>query len=97
MKLHTSFRIGGPADFFVNLKNVEQIKNVKRFASENNIPFTIVGNGTNLLVRDKGIRGIIAKLDFDELKVDEDSGIAIVSADYPVSKFARKCAGFRSF
>lgn len=92
MKKHTSFKIGGPADFFVKLKSIEQLKSVKNLADKENIPFTIIGNGTNLLVKDNGIRGIVIKLDFDKLEIDKKTKTAIVSADFPVSKFARKCA-----
>ena len=92
MQKHTSFKIGGPADFFVMLKDVEELKNVKNLARKNEIPFFVIGNGTNLLVRDKGIRGIVAKLDFQKLEIDEKSGKVVVSGDYPVSKLARKCA-----
>lgn len=92
MKKHTSFKIGGPADFFVKVKNIDQLKNIKKLAYENNIPFVIVGNGTNLLVKDNGIRGIVAKLDFNKIEIDSDSGIIRVSGDYPVSKLSRRCA-----
>lgn len=95
MKQHTSFRIGGPADFFVILKDLEQLKKVKSFAIKNNIPFFIIGNGSNLLIRDNGIRGIVAKLDFNKLEINEDNGKVVVSSDYPVSKLARKCAKLR--
>lgn len=94
MKNHTSFKIGGPADFFVTLKNVEEVKRVKKFSIENNIPFYIVGNGSNLLVKDNGIRGIVGKIDFDKIEIDEENGKVIVSSDYPVSKLARKCAKY---
>lgn len=92
MKNHTSFKIGGPADFFVKLKNIEQLKNVKELALKNNIPFVIIGNGSNLLVKDKGIRGIVGKLVFEQLKINQETGKITVSADYPVSKLARECA-----
>lgn len=92
MKNHTSFKIGGPADFFVKFKNIDELKKVKSFAISNNIPFYIIGNGSNLLVRDKGIRGIVGKIEFDKIKIDEKTGKVIVSSDYPVSKLARKCA-----
>ena len=92
MKQHTSFKIGGPADFFIIIKNIKELKEVKKFALENNIPFYIVGNGSNLLVKDNGIRGIVVKLDFNKLEIDGDSGKVVVSGDYPVSKLARKCA-----
>ena len=95
MKNHTSFKIGGPADFFVIVKNIEQLKNVKKIALENNIPFYIIGNGSNLLVKDNGIRGIVVKIDFDKIEIDEKSGKVVVSSDYPVTKLARKCAKLR--
>jgi len=73
MKNHTSFKIGGPADFFVKLKNIEQLKNVKELAFQKNIPFMIIGNGSNLLVQDKGIRGIVGKLDFNQLDIHTET------------------------
>ena len=72
MKNHTSFKIGGPADFFVILKNIEELKEVKKLSLENNIPFYIVGNGSNLLVKDNGIRGIVAKIDFNKIEIDKE-------------------------
>ena len=72
MKNHTSFKIGGPADFFVILKNIEELKEVKKLSLENNIPFYIVGNGSNLLVKDNGIRGIVAKIDFNKIEFDKE-------------------------
>lgn len=89
--MHTSFKIGGPADFFIILKSVQELKDIQNFVKEYNIPFFIIGNGSNLLVRDKGIRGIVAKLDFNKLQILDD-GVVTVSSDYPVSKLARKCA-----
>jgi len=73
MKKHTSFKIGGPADFFVKIKNIEQLKNIKKLAFDNNVPFNIIGNGSNLLVKDGGIRGIVAKIDFDKIQIDQDT------------------------
>jgi UDP-N-acetylmuramate dehydrogenase len=90
MKLHTSFKIGGPADFFIILNSLQELKEIQRFSKENNIPFLIVGNGSNLLVRDKGIRGIVAKLEFNKLEIVEEK--VVISSDYPVSKLSRKCA-----
>lgn len=59
---HTSFKIGGPADVMVMPESVEDIKKVLSFARAKNIPFFILGLGSNILVRDKGIRGIVIKL-----------------------------------
>lgn len=62
MKNHTSIRIGGPADIMVLPTKTEQISNIIQVCRKNNIPFFVMGNGTNLLVRDEGIRGVVIKL-----------------------------------
>ena len=61
MSKHTSFKIGGNADIYVKAKIVEDIKYVLNLANEKNIPITIIGNGSNILVKDKGIRGIVIR------------------------------------
>lgn len=53
MSKHTSFKIGGPADIFVKPKNVEELKNLIELAKKNNIQTTVIGNGSNLLVKDR--------------------------------------------
>lgn len=73
MKKHTSFKIGGPADFYIKINNIDNLKFIINLCSENNIPLTVIGNGTNLLVKDKGIRGIVIKIDFKELVVENDN------------------------
>ncbi len=62
MSQHTSFRIGGNADLFVCVKNKEQLRSVLKIAKENGIPFFVLGNGSNLLVSDKGIKGVVISL-----------------------------------
>ncbi len=62
MKKHTSFRIGGPADCLALPQNEEELKALLRKAAEQSVPVTLIGNGSNLLVRDKGIRGLVIKL-----------------------------------
>lgn len=69
---HTSFKIGGPADMFVIVNNIEELEYLLRTAKENKISSTCVGNGTNLLVKDKGIRGITFKLNFKEIKIENE-------------------------
>lgn len=59
MSKHTSFRIGGPADFFVQPANEEELWNALHLARQEKVPFFIVGNGSNLLVSDEGFRGMI--------------------------------------
>jgi UDP-N-acetylmuramate dehydrogenase len=58
MSKHTSFRIGGPADVFVT-PSLEQLPEVIKIAKESGVPVTVMGNGSNLLVGDKGIRGLV--------------------------------------
>ena len=59
---HTTFRIGGPADCFVKLENEEQLKSVQRYLSMVEVPFFILGNGSNLLVSDAGYKGVILQI-----------------------------------
>ncbi|TFG92569.1 MAG: hypothetical protein E4G71_01845, partial [Candidatus Atribacteria bacterium] len=59
LKNHTSLRIGGPADFFFSLNNIEDLKKTVSISKEYNIPFRVMGNVTNLLVLDSGIRGLV--------------------------------------
>lgn len=62
MNIHTSFRTGGPARFFLKAGNPEQILEAIKFCKENDIPYTIMGNGTNLLVKDSGFYGAVIQL-----------------------------------
>lgn len=71
MKKHTSFKIGGNADFFVKAKSVEDVKFVIDLCKKNDIPLTIIGNGSNILVKDEGIRGIVLKIDIDKFEINE--------------------------
>ena len=72
MSKHTSFKIGGPADFFVKIKRVPELQYILEMAKDEDLPVTIIGNGTNLLVKDSGIRGIVVKPCFSEIKIEED-------------------------
>ncbi len=59
---HTTFRIGGPADCFLELENEEQLKKVRRYLELTGVSFFVLGNGSNLLVNDTGYRGIILQV-----------------------------------
>lgn len=71
MKNHTSFKIGGPADEFCEVTSEEDIMRLIDYASEKGVPYTVIGNGSNLLVADGGIRGLVIKIarGFDEISV----------------------------
>jgi len=62
LKKHTSFRIGGLADYFCTPKDIEELREALNFAKENKLHISILGAGTNLLVRDHGFRGLVIKL-----------------------------------
>lgn len=72
MKKHISFKVGGPADFLVKPKTEEELRNVIEFAKKENVPFIVIGNGSNLLVKDGGIRGIVIELsdNFNNYEID---------------------------
>lgn len=72
MSRHTTFRIGGPADFFLVPENADEIKKIIAVCKEKNVPYFILGNGSNLLVSDRGYRGVVIQLDrnFGEVKVE---------------------------
>ena len=74
MKNHTSFKIGGSADFLVTPRTVDQIQNLIKTLKKENIPVFIMGNGSNLLVSDKGIRGVVIKLskNFSSFSISSD-------------------------
>lgn len=76
MSKHTTFRIGGEADYFVMPKTSEQIKELLLFCKKAGINYYLIGNGSNLLVGDKGFRGLIIQIDkaFDEITwIDENT------------------------
>lgn len=75
MSRHTTFRIGGPADYFVTPHTKEEIRQVIRLCKEEEIPFAVLGNGSNLLVGDKGFRGVIIQLfkNFSDITIEEET------------------------
>lgn len=74
MSRHTTFRVGGPADFFVTPKVKEEVRDVIRICKEAGMPYYIIGNGSNLLVSDAGYRGVIVQIykEMNEVKVEGD-------------------------
>lgn len=74
MSKHTSFKIGGKADYLALPRNVEELKEVLVWCKKTGTPYFVMGNGTNLLVKDKGIRGVVVKIsdNFSDVSVEED-------------------------
>lgn len=78
MKKHTSFKIGGTADYFFKATTLEELQNIIKFAKIKELPITIIGNGSNLLVTDKGIRGLVIKIDIKKLKIEKKDEFAVI-------------------
>lgn len=72
MKRHTTFRIGGPADYFLLPSSPEEVKGIIEICKEEKLPYFILGNGSNLLVSDTGYRGVIIQLyrNYGEITVE---------------------------
>ena len=92
MAKHTSFKIGGPADVFIKVDNIEELKETLDLSKKNQIPLTIIGNGSNILVTDKGIRGITAKLNLKDIEIENENNKQIIKVDagVPVGLLAQK-------
>ena len=71
MKKYTSFKVGGLAEVLIKVKTVEDLKKILIFAKENNVKLTIIGNGSNILVLDEGIEGIVLKIELKKLEITE--------------------------
>ncbi|MEG1310441.1 MAG: UDP-N-acetylmuramate dehydrogenase [Romboutsia sp.] len=75
MKNHISFRVGGPADILVKPRTEEQLKYVITLIKRENIPYLIIGNGSNLLIKDGGIRGIVVEIsdNFNNFEIEDNT------------------------
>lgn len=88
MSKHTSFKIGGPAECYIKIHNIEDLKECLKFANRHKINITILGNGTNILVSDHGIKGIVLKIDLKEFKIENN--IITVGAGFKMAMLAQK-------
>ena len=81
MSSHTTFRIGGTADYFVMPSSVEELQTIIRLLKKSDINYYVIGNGSNLLVGDKGFRGVIIQLSdaFDEVEYIDDVTVKAMS------------------
>ena len=89
MKNHTSFKIGGPADAMAFPKNSSELVEIIKFCVSNKIPYMIMGNGTNLLVSDNGIRGLIVKINDNMNSYNVNGDILELEAGMLISKASK--------
>lgn len=90
MNLHTTFRIGGPCDVMAIPENIDDIRDVVIHCRNSGLNLTVMGNGSNLLVRDGGIRGIVMKLSDNFCYVTENDGVVTAQSGALLSTVARK-------
>ncbi len=93
---HTTLRVGGPAQFWVEPRNETALSELIRFCRDESLPLFVIGRGSNLLVRDGGIRGVVVRPcggDFDRIDVDDNEITAGVGAKLKEVAYAGKAAG----
>lgn len=89
MAKHTTFRIGGPADAFVQIESAEALANVLQYLEKIEIPYMILGNGSNLLMDDAGYRGVIIEIADKMNEVRVEGSCLVCQAGALMSKVAR--------
>lgn len=93
MSKYTTMRVGGPCDCIVFPDEISKIKEVIDFCKNENITFFVIGNGSNLLVKDEGIHGVVIKLGhrFSKIELDGEYILAYAGATMPaLSQLAKK-------
>jgi len=89
MRQFTSIKVGGPADSLFFPENIDELRKVVRWAKRKNIPYLIVGKGTNLIVRDKGIRGWVISLTRGMNKVQAEGEVVEAEAGLSLQRLVQ--------
>lgn len=95
MRFHTTFRIGGPADLLFYPNNTEEVQKIIHMARTFNEPVTLLGNGSNILVRDGGVRGLVIRFSRKMAQIVREGTDVVVGAGAllrDVAVFAQKNA-----
>src|SRR5499433_4266486 len=92
LSFHTSLRIGGPADVFVVPQDVEDIRLALSFAEREQLAVEVIGGGNNLLVRDRGLRGVVLKIEGCLGRVEFHGEEAVAGAGVGLSALIREAA-----
>src|SRR5712692_5261954 len=78
---HNSWRVGGPADFFVRAKTLEVMKRAVQAARTHDLPYFIIGRGTNILIADAGVRALVIAAECDGYALSQGTGMALLHAE----------------
>ena len=92
MKEHTTFRVGGPADLFLMPKDAAEVKDAIAILRKYHTPVMVIGNGSNLLVRDKGIRGAVLQVYSRMAEITVDGDVLEAQSGALLSAAAAKAA-----
>lgn len=90
MKNHTTFRVGGPAEFFVMPRSAEEVKKVIDLCRRESFPYYIIGNGSNLLVSDQGYRGVVLQIYKEMSYIEIEENVIVAQAGALLSAIANK-------
>lgn len=93
MSKHTSIKIGGPAEVFIKATTLEEVKLVVEYTNKNSIPLYVIGNGSNILVKDEGIKGIVLKPQLTQIAIEksnENYAIVTVGSGTVLGALAQK-------
>lgn len=88
MKNHTSFKIGGPADLFVCPTTMDELAYALWICREYDVPYYVIGNGSNLLVSDKGIRGVVIQIYKNLSKIQVNDQVILAESGALLSQIA---------
>ena len=91
MSKHTSFCIGGPADLYAEPKDKFDLLTLVNFLQEQNIPFTMLGNGSNVLISDTGLRGVVINLESGLNNISFENNFVVVESGVMLNRFVDFC------
>ncbi|MBI5573785.1 MAG: UDP-N-acetylmuramate dehydrogenase [Elusimicrobia bacterium] len=94
MSRHTTFRIGGPCDFYIEVKTINELQQLIKLCIKKKIPYHIIGFGSNILVKDKGISGVVIRLtgDLSNLNFNLQNKSAVAGGGCALQLFVKRCA-----
>jgi len=89
---YTSFKIGGPAKYFVEAQNKDEISEAIKYAAEKKLPYFILGGGSNILVSDKGFDGLAIRIKADKISVDEKQKLIEIDSGASLAGLVKQAA-----
>ena len=91
MSNYTSFKIGGPAEYLIKVQTPEELKEILKIIKKQEIPLTIIGNGSNILVSDNGIKGIVLKIEINIFELNTQTAKLRIGSGVKLGFIAQKC------